>query len=282
MPVLRRVILPVCVLALAAGALGADGDRIDRGRMELGDRQLGLTLLVELERDQGNSGRVLEVDRAGRVLWRIDKLTYPIDAQVIGPDRVLIAEYCGSRLTECNFKGEVLWQRPARAIYLGARRLPNGNTFLVLRNELLEIDRAGREVRSVKHGDVAAATPLSDGRIALATAAGKFVLLDAKGQEVRSFRLGGRLQPTGATLEVLPNGHVLVPLTSAGKVVECDGEGKTVWEAPFPTPTSARRLPGGNTLIASREAGLVAEIDRTGKEVWRYQPDGRPLRASRR
>src|SRR5262249_14398740 len=160
--------------------------------------------------------------------------------------------YCGQRLTECTFKGEVLWQRPVKAIYLGARRLPNGNTFVVLRNQVLEIDRAGGEVLSVNrpNQDVAAATPLRDGRIGLATTAGPFAIRDATGREVRSFALGGRLPQTAATLDVLPNGHVLVPLSSAGKVVEFDTEGKTVWEAPFQAPTSARRLPDGNTLIA--------------------------------
>ena len=53
------------------------------------------------------------------------------------------------------------------------------------------------------------------------------------------------------SVQVLPNGNVLVPLLFNGKVAEYDAAGQIVWEANVQQPSSAMRLPNGHTLIAT-------------------------------
>jgi len=87
----------------------------------------------------------------------------------------------------------------------------------------------------------------------------------------------------GAQFDVLPNGHVLLPLYTQNKVVELDGDGKRVWEAAGERPTACSRLPNGNTLIASRYGRTVTEVDRSGKQVWTFTSQaGLVLNARRR
>ena len=91
----------------------------------------------------------------------------------------------------------------------------------------------------------------------------------------------GQVQTYGG-IDVLPNGRLLVPHYTSGKVVEYDIDGKAVWEVNVQCPTSAVRLPNGNTLVASMFTMQVIEVDRTGKTVWQQKVDGRPWRARRR
>ena len=86
----------------------------------------------------------------------------------------------------------------------------------------------------------------------------------------------------GIDIEVLPNGRVLVPQFSNNRVVEFDPEGKIVWEAAVPNPSSVMRLPNGNTLVGSMIMQRAVELDRSCKEVWDYRADGRLLRVRRR
>src|SRR5262249_25148867 len=72
---------------------------------------LGYTLLAQMD-PTGTTGRVMEVGTDKGVKWEIDGLRYPVDAEVTGPNRVLIAEYLGRRVSERDFKGKVIWERP--------------------------------------------------------------------------------------------------------------------------------------------------------------------------
>src|SRR5262249_13629013 len=154
----------------------------------------------------------------------------------------------------------------------------NGNTFITARNQLLELDKDGKEVLNVtRPNDIAAACKLRDGQIAALTIRGQLVRLDASGKEVKSVPIGTVLA-IGANLDPLPNAHVLVPSYSTNKVVEYDAEGKAVWEAHATRPTSVMRLPNGHVLVSSRNGRAVVELDRTGKEVWNHAVEGMPLR----
>lgn len=68
----------------------------------------------------------------------------------------------------------------------------------------------------------------------------------------------------------LDNGNYLLCLSADSKVLECDKDGKPVWEFPMggKEPYSAIRLPNGNTLIGGGNAHRVIEVDKSGKEVW--------------
>jgi hypothetical protein len=258
-----------------------DGVKLDLAKLDLSQRQLGYTLVVELNR--GLTGRVMEVDRDGRQRWQIDGLQYPIDAQVVGNDRVLIGEYRSRRVTERNFKGEVLWEKTVPGMLQGVQRLPNGNTFIVTRNQLLEYDREGKEVGAVERPsiDVMAARKLRNGEVVLLTLAGMCVHLDAGGKELGHFPAGANFI-IGLNLDTVPGGRVLVPQYSQSKVVEFDPEGQKVWEHETANPNSVVRLPNGNTLIGSMVNQRAVEVDRAGKEVWEYKAEGRLMRVRRR
>ena len=83
-------------------------------------------------------------------------------------------------------------------------------------------------------------------------------------------------------MEVLPGGRFLIPITAAGKVVEFNGAGKSLWECPVANPTAATRLANGNTLICSNHDKRVLEVDRAGKVIWEQHLEGRPFRVHRR
>jgi hypothetical protein len=259
------------------------GGELDLSKVDLTNRRLGYTLVAELENGKGTNGRVVEYDAAGRERWQIGGLRYPIDAQMAASDRVLIAEYAGRVVTERNVKGEVLWEHHTAGLLLGARRLASGDTFVVTRNQLTVVDKDGKEAATIpRANDVCAAAKFRDGTIALLTNAGVVLHLDESGKELKALPLNAPGLAIGTNIEALPNGHVLVPLYSSNKVVEIDGDGKTVWEVNTPQPSSAARLPNGHTLVASRQARAVVELDRDGKEVRSVPVDGRPFRATQR
>jgi hypothetical protein len=258
------------------------GPKLDLARLEQTRQPLGYTLLTFYGSRAGLTGSVVELDDQGKVRWQIDNLNYPVDAQVLGPDRVLVAEYGGKIVTERTLKGEVKWQRPVSTALISARRLPGGNTFIVSRTQLLEVDREGKEVWTLNRPDIGAAVRLPGGDVLVATNAGQLVRINAAGKEVKSFPLGGTVYPIGAQIQLLPSGRIVVPLYGVGKVVELDLEGKQVHELAATRPTSMFRLANGNTLVANRTQHQVVEYDRTGKVVWQYTAEGRPTSVSRR
>jgi PQQ-like domain/HEAT repeats len=263
-----------------AGWWAKNGGAIDLAKIDLGQRLLGYTLLVELTR--GVNGRVVELGSDGQPRWQIE-LTYPVDAQVVGNDRVLVAEYRNRRVTERNFKGEVIWEKMATGFVHAAQRLANGNTLIVARNQLVEVDRDGKEVATFSrpNNDIQAAQRLRDGQTVFLTVAGQLVRLDDKNNEVKTFA-AGTTNSLGTNIEALPNGRILVPQQGQGRVVEFDLDGKVVWEAAVQNPTSVARLPNGNTLVGSLQTQRVVELDRTGREVWEHKSEGRLLRVRRR
>src|SRR5262249_13113798 len=154
---------------------------------------------------------------------------------------------------ERTLKGEIRWKKEIE-MPIAAQRQPNGNTFIATRAALVEVDREGKEVfrYSRPNGEqFMRGLKLRNGEIACVTESHRFVKRDAAGKELQSFNVD--IQTYGGRIEVLPNGRVLVPVYSANKVVEMEGEGKIVWEAPVPfnTPIAAHRLPNGNTLVTS-------------------------------
>ena len=108
----------------------------------------------------------------------------------------------------------------------------------------------------------------------------RFVLLDGKGKELRSFNVD--LRYSGGRIDVLANGNVLLPEAGDNRVVELDKEGAIVWEVPAEQPIAAVRLANGNTLITSMTEHRAVEVDHEGKEVWQYRQDTRVTRAFRR
>jgi hypothetical protein len=252
-------------------------DKLDLAKIDLFPAQHGYTMMILLDQNQ-----IVEVDSANKVRWTINGVQFPLDAQLLPNDHVLVAENMANRITERNLKGEVLWQFAVEAP-LVAQRLPDGNTFIATRTQLVEVDKDGKEVSTYARpgGELfMRAAKLRNGDIACVTAGGMFIRLDRNHKELYAFPVD--IQTYGGRIEVLPNGHVLVPQYNGNKVVEQDPDGKITWEVEFQTPIVATRLPNGNTLVTSYNQHRAVELDSKGREVWEYKTDTRVTRAWRR
>ena len=225
---------------------------------------LGYTLLISY-----NSNQICEVDAKGKTRWTMNNVGNPMDAEVLPGDRVLVSEFAANRVTERNLKGEVLWQRAVNGNPISAQRLSNGNTFIVTRNQLLEVDRAGREVVKIDRPqmDVFSARRLNDGKIMVLSNTAQYQRLDRKGKQLSSCMI-----PNGLTQyanEILPSGNVLIPMTWQNQVMEYTSEGKLVNTFNVQMPSCACRLPKGNTLVGMQNVfpARVVELDAKGKQV---------------
>jgi hypothetical protein len=272
------------------------GDKVDLAVLTGVERRVGSTLIVALDQLRAVrpgagpaarvlTGRVSEIGRDGKVRWEITDLNYPIDAQVIGRDRVLVTEYRNKLVTERNFKGEVLWQKQADDFVLSAQRLPGGNTLLVLRGSVLEVNRAGEQVRLFpsQGGTITAARRLPNGDTVIIERTGLCLRLDRDGKELKRFQFNGAVSLIGTQYDFLPSGNVLVPLYTQNQVVEFNATGQQVWKMEVERPTAVSRLPNGNTLIGSRYTRKAIEVDKSGKKVWEYDsPNGAIVALHRR
>jgi hypothetical protein len=253
----------------------------DLARAETAERSFGFQLIVESWDPARRSGRVLEVDRAGKPRWEITGLQYPFCAQMLPGERVLIAEQNTNRVTERDLTGKVLWERQVSQPFQ-VQRLRNGHTFIAGRNHLIELDRDGKEVLNQAHFNdtILAAQKRRDGQIAFVTYQGQFVRLDAAGKEVRSHRLPFNNAVFG---EVLANDHVVISMQGLNKVAEYDADGRIVWEATVTLPGTPSRLSNGHTLVPSQNNTRLVELDRTGKVVNEVKDlSYKPWRISRR
>jgi outer membrane protein assembly factor BamB len=256
----------------------ANEEKIDLAKIDLNAAQLGYTLLILLD-----ANTVMEIDKDKKVRWKIDNLQFPLDAQMLPGEHVLIAEHNGNVVTERSRDGKVLWKKEI-AEPLMAQRLRNGHTFIGTRSQLVEVDQKGKEVFTYSRPDgdaIMKAVKLPNGDMAAITDAGVYVRLNAAGKEIKTY--AASLQYYGGRLEVLPNGHLLLPRTQNNDVIELDTEGKpTKFRAQFNAPIAAVRLPNGNTLITSMSQQKTLEVDKAGAKVWEYSSDTRITRSFRR
>jgi hypothetical protein len=254
-----------------------NGNALEIPAQDDAPRLNGYTLVVLLA-----SGKVIELDREGKTRWTIDGLAGPVDAYVLGENRVLITECNGNRVTERDFKGKVLWQKDGLgAPTVNAQRLSNGNTFIALTNRVMEVDREGKTIINIPAPNgVVAGIRARNGQIVYVSNNGMCVRMDADGKELKSFQTNRNGGYTSG-IDMLPNGNVLIAKPN-NTVTEFDADGKTIWEATLPGGvTSATRLTNGHTLVASVN-GSVIELDRAGKTVWEYKDGQQPIRARRR
>ncbi|HWG41677.1 MAG TPA: HEAT repeat domain-containing protein [Gemmataceae bacterium] len=226
--------------------------------------------------------RVFEIDRHGKERWAIDNVPGPVDAVVLPRNRVLIAECNANRVTERDFTGKILWQKQINSP-VNVQRFPNGNTFIAGTNQILEVDRAGKEIYTINNvpGGILAAYRSRKGVIFCLTNNGQCILLDAAGKQLKSFAVNHDGNCLGG-LDLLPNDRILVPQGGRNKIVEFDSQGKTLSEVDAPGATMATKLPNGHILAAGRNTQRVFEVDRNGKVVWEHKYPGQVFRARRR
>jgi HEAT repeat protein len=229
-----------------------------------------------------NNGQVMELGTDGKIRWQLTGLQNPMDVQVLSGNRILIAEYSASQVTERNTKNEILWRKQVN-YPMSAQRLANGNTFIVSRNQMIEVDRKGKEVSTINRNqhDIMAAHKLRDGQIAMVSSNGNFLRLDAAGKELKNF-----LIPNGAGsnyIDFTAKGTVIVPIQWNNMIYEYDADGKQIWDAGVQQPIGAYRLPNGNTVVSTQSwPAKVYEMDKTGKVIWEHQTPTYPGRVKRR
>jgi hypothetical protein len=256
---------------------------IDPERLAKLSQPAGCTLVVLLD-----AGKVLDLDPLNRENWRVEGLDFPLDVQLLpGEEHILAAEHHANRVTERDRKGKVVWEYKV-AGPLVAQRLPNGNTFIATQERVFEVDKDNKElysysrpagdffmkVQKLRNGDIACVTRLGGSRYVRLTPDGTDF------REVKSF--GVELMTSGGRIDVLPNGHVIVPERDSNRVAEYDANGRLVHEVAIEQPVAAVRLPNGNTLVTSFTQLRAVELTRDGKEVWQYKADTKVTRAFRR
>jgi HEAT repeat protein len=227
-----------------------------------------------------DAGQVRDLNASHSIRWQMDGLKGSVDVQWLPGDRVLVTERTEHRVSERNLKNEILWRQIVLEP-IGAQRLANGNTFIATRNTLVETSHDGQTVFHYQHRvpEISAACKVPSGEVVFTTVGGKCVRLDNSGKEIGSFSMG--TTAAACTVQVLSDGHVVVPHFAQNKVIEYDSNGRIVWEIEAPLPASAQRLPNGNTLIAAGRPFRVLEVDRAGKVVSSYAANGPITRAVR-
>ncbi len=244
---------------------------------------LGFTVIVALS-DNRAASRVYEVDAQGKVRWQIDGVNYPVDAQILPGERVLISEYGARRVTERDLRGNILWEKgDLPAVPYNVQRLANGNTFVCTRAGLMEFDRAGKTVLDLRIDEPLAGCKLPDGQMIYLTVKGQCVRLDAEGKPVKRF-VSGQDASTGCVIDLTPAGRILVGQVARSTLEEFDLEGKSLWRITAPPARAGTAVRNGHVLSANFDGGELAELDRAGKAVWQYRPPGgfRPFLARRR
>src|SRR5262249_5883571 len=92
-----------------------------------------------------------------------------MDALVVSGRRVLLPEWTNLCVTERDFDGVILWKKQLATNPLFLQRLPDGHTFILDQEQVLEVDQAGKEVFSYKPANqtrrILAAQKLRDGQI---------------------------------------------------------------------------------------------------------------------
>lgn len=255
-----------------------NGEYVDLARL-IARPWYGYTLLCDSSRN-----RVYEIDRKGKERWAVEGVPFPVDAWVVGGKRVLIAEYSGRKVSERTFKGKVIWSKGLSNLPVNVQRLANGHTFLATLNQILELDRNGKEVYSINNiaGGITAAYRARDGRIICVSQNGsQCVTMDTTGKHLKQFAANRNASWTSG-IDLLSNGHILITQPNRNKVTEYDREGKLIVEVDAPLATTATGLPNGNFLIASTNGRRAFEVDRNGKVVWEHKGGGNIFRARRR
>jgi hypothetical protein len=254
------------------------GAGLDLAKLAEARRLLGYTVMILFDLNNG-TGRVLELGTDGKPRWQIEKLQNPMDVNVLPGNRVLIAENGRNRVIECNFKGEVLWEKQVSQP-VACQRLADGHTLITTLNNVVEVDRDGKEVFTYRPGDLMAAKKFPDGTLYVLTWEGRLKRLDAAGKELGSAATapGLRRNIYGGS-EIYFDGRVVIPYKD--RVAEYNAQGKLVWEARFEEPNCVTRLPNGHTLVATMHSQRVVELDRSGKPVWEYKA-GLPAWKARR
>ena len=243
---------------------------------------------------QGNKVAIVAAD--GSVEWEFAAQT-PQDCWLLANSNVLFCYQNGAK--EVSRDKQVVWEykAPAKAQCHSCQPLPDGRV-LVAECGLSRLVEAGRDGQVVKENKVAseAKNMGHQFRGTRKTADGhywvclmdekKIVELSPAGALLRTIPVDGF--PHAAV--TLPDGHLLITLGSASKVIELDKDLKIVWQLdendvpgnPLRLPAGCQRLPNGNTIVCNYLPGgflgkqpQAFEVTRDKRVVWEFSDHAR-------
>jgi hypothetical protein len=198
--------------------------------------------------DTGN-GRVIEVDRAGRVVWQYGQqlarrrwFSFPRSVEATGGG-FLVCDTAHNRavvvqdgaLTECPFTDEtgLFWPRCVRRLASGSLLIADGRNARVV-----EVDARGRVLRRLH-------------------------TLEGPGPSALGDPHDVQMLPNGHLLIVDPSHHLVIEADWAGRLVRAIGGG----EVRLKDPHSAQPLPDGAVLIADTGHDRLVYVDGGGKVI---------------
>ena len=257
-----------------------DISKIPEAQLAFNAKNMGKTLIVLLD-----AGRIIMVDSSNNILWKIDNLQFPLDAQILPDEKVLVAEHQGNKVTERNKKGEIIWEKKIDGP-LAVQKLEDGSIFIASKSNIVFVDQKGKEISEFtppNNEPIMKANIASNGDLCLVLSTpqgnAKFVRFDKNKKPVATYDIDVRT--SGGKVDILPNGNSLITEVYGNRVIEFNNEGKEVWQFECEQPVAAVRLPNGNTLITSMTQMKALEIDPKGKEIWSYKSNTRVTRAFR-
>jgi hypothetical protein len=267
----------------------ANEKKVDLAKLDQ-ESSYGLTIVCESP-VRGGLGRVVALTSDGKERWKVSGLNWPMDAVPLAGKRVLIAEHHRNRIFERDIDGgkEIWSENINQPVNVG--RLPNGITWAVGRNQIIEWERGEKSNKKQvftfvrNEYDIVAGARLKNGEYALLTQNQQLLKVDRNGAITKSHGVGGNGVNYYATVDVLPSGKVLCTLMNSITEFDLDS-GKTGWTANYQYATSAVRLRNGNTLVGNQNNARIVELDKDGKPTkWEYKGTDtayRPFRAFKR
>src|SRR5262249_29213334 len=165
---------------------------------------------------------------------------------------------------------------PTRAqLELALAMIGERDTLLVAEfsGRVVELDTAGKLLRSVDHGSVWGVHPLGGDRL-LIVCDGNFVEeIDWTGK-----RRWSAAVPSGALdARRLLDGTTVVACWTGACVVALDPDGKEKWRIPNVRAVDVEPLPGGGFLIAGHEDKVLLEADAAGRVTLRLSLPEEPM-----
>lgn len=266
----------------------ANEKKVDLAKLDQ-ESSYGLTIVCESP-FRGGLGRIVALGGDGKERWSVKGLNWPMDAVPLSGKKILIAEHNRNRIFEKEIDGKEIWSENInQPVNVG--RLPNGTTWAVGRNQIIEWERGDKSGKKQEFTflrneyDIVAGNRLKNGEYVLLTQNQQLLKVDRKGAITKSHGVGGNGVNYYATVDVMPTGKVLVTLMNS--ITEYDLEtGKAGTSFPFQYATSAVRLRNGNTIVGHQNNGRVVELDKEGKPTkWDYKGTDasyRPFRAFKR
>src|SRR5207249_3819343 len=157
--------------------------------------------------------------------------------------RVLIAESNAHSVTERDPQGVVQWEKKIDGEPTGCQRLADGSTFVSTYGSAMEFAADGTKTFSFTiEGGSNAIRKMRNGHVACAQQ-DKIVEVDTAGKRVRTVPLPSQGMWVG--IQDLPGDRFLVANSGSGRVLEVDAGGAILWEAKTPGACGVARLPDG-------------------------------------